>query len=80
MAEQRPAPSEALQNSFMTKLAQFRGTLDGDEQRMLDTMLEAALFGKGGDVEPYEWVWEPTPGWHRVWSDTPWGWRWHGVP
>ncbi len=80
MAQERPAPSEALQTSFMAKLGDFRNGLSGDEQTMLDTLVEAALFGKGGDVEAYEWVWEPGPGWHRAWNDTPWGWRWHWAP
>jgi hypothetical protein len=77
---QREAPSDQQYKAFMDKLGQFRGSLSGDEQQLLDTMVEAALYGKEGDVQAYEWVWVPVPGWHRVWSDTPWGWRWHWVP
>jgi hypothetical protein len=52
-------PSEAGRRQFVAKLNQFRGTLDQQEQRMLDALVSAARKGhEQGDVEVY-WF---TPG------------------
>jgi hypothetical protein len=35
-------PSNAARKKFIEKLNQFRGTLDADEQQMLDALVQAA--------------------------------------
>ncbi len=35
-------PSDAARRKFIEKLNQFRGTLDADEQQMLDALVQAA--------------------------------------
>ena len=53
------APSEAARRKFVEKLNQFRGSLDPEEQRMLDAMVvEVRKAHEQGDVEVY-WF---TPG------------------
>ena len=48
------APNEAAQRQFVAKLTQFRGTLDPDEQRMLDAMVGAVRQAhQQGDVQVY---------------------------
>ena len=52
-------PSETACRKFVDKLNQFRGSLDQDEQQMLDALVAGARKGHAqGDVEVY-WF---TPG------------------
>ena len=47
-------PSEAARRKFVDKLNQFRGSLDQEEQRMLDAMVvEVRKAHAQGDVEVY---------------------------
>ena len=51
-------PSEGAQRQFVAKLTQFRASLNGDEQRMLDAMVSAVRQAhEQGDVQVY---WFPT--------------------
>src|SRR3954464_12362637 len=71
-------PGAQAQQSFATKLEQFRSGLNEDERALLDGMLAATGPQKGGEVEGYGWVWEPGgPGWHREWVEgAGGGWPW----
>ena len=75
-------PGAQAQQTFATKLEQFRGGLNEDERALLDGMLAATGPQKGGEVEGYGWVWESGgPGWHREWVEGPYGgWHWRWVP
>jgi hypothetical protein len=47
-------PSDAARTKFIDKLNQFRGSLDQEEQRMLDALVAGARQGHAkGDVEVY---------------------------
>ena len=47
-------PSEAARRKFVDKLNQFRGSLDPEEQRMLDALVvEVRKAHAQGDVEVY---------------------------
>jgi hypothetical protein len=48
------APNDAAQRQFVTKLNQFRSSLDADEQQMLDAMVSAVRQAHDkGDVQVY---------------------------
>lgn len=48
MAQQPPLPSEATLQAFAERLGEFRGSLNDEHQRLLDTMIRAALRGANG--------------------------------
>jgi hypothetical protein len=55
-------PSEAARRKFVDKLTQFRGSLDAEEQRMLDSLVQTARQAhERGDVELY-WFTAGLPG------------------
>jgi hypothetical protein len=88
MAEQTKLPSETEFNAFAGRLREFRGTLPGDQQQMLDAMVHAAFKTEDkGDVQGYWWAVRPSPvgpvtvagpgpipGWYGapVYIGTPW--------
>jgi hypothetical protein len=89
MSQEPQMPNESQRRAFLEKLAQFRGTLRQNEQRMLDAMAIAAFSEQGtGDVQGYQWFYgRPaavpvfyTTGYRTDWYATPWGVRYRTVP
>src|SRR5438067_5077388 len=89
MSQQNPMPSVAECQAFAQKLGEFRSTLPGQQQRMLDAMAMAAFTpADQGDVQGYEWFYagpqyvpstsSPNPAWYNgsgaaAWNQTVWG-------
>ena len=89
MSESSQLPSVEERQVFAQKLGQFRATLPGSEQRMLDAMVAAAFTPQEeGDVQGYEWFYtgpqfvpstsSHNPAWYNgsgaaAWNGTPWG-------
>ncbi len=78
MSYARPLPGEDALRGFAERLSAFRETLDGEQRRLLDTMVAAALrpadptagaaAAEGPDVTPF-WTYSgirtsPNPSWY----------------
>jgi hypothetical protein len=71
MAGTSARPTEAQVEAFVNKMRAYRDTLPEDEQRLLNSMLYAALGkqeAKDEDVHSY-WYAYPYAGWYG----SPWG-------
>jgi hypothetical protein len=88
MRQERPAPSQSLLQAFAERLAEFRQTLPEEQQRLLDTMLAAALR-PAAEAEEVQSYWaqyngirtSPNPSWYTgsgaaAWNNTSWGTAW----
>ena len=86
MSDESKLPSEQEFAGFVGKLREFRGTLDQNDQKMLDAMVGAAFKSEKqeGDVQGYWYAvvpgpYGPVPGFYvappppPIYAYTPWG-------